>query len=311
MNRRNFLSIMLSSAFSENFLNKLSNSEKNIEYLSEFTFKYSICNEIFEGWSLDKISGFIKPLGYGAIEIAPYTLVENVSELSPSKRQELKKMMVDNGIVCAGLHWLLVSPKGLHITTADKSVRKRSWEYFRRLIDFCADIGGKVMVLGSPEQRKPHGCSVEESVKNLKDGLIEIAPFAEERNITVLLEPMVKDCLVVTSMAEAVSMIKEINTPSIQTMMDFRQCTNDPESLDKLVHKYAQYIKHIHTNGLDSTLPGNGSTDFLPVFKALKEINYLHWISLEVFDFSSGAEKIAREAMNHFKRLEYKTLQSK
>lgn len=308
MNRRNFLSIMLNSTFFGNILSKFSNSEK----MSEFTFKYSICNEIFEGWSLDKISKFIRPLGYGAVEIAPYTLADDVTELSPVKRRELKKMMVDNGIMCAGLHWLLVSPKSLHITTADKNVRKKSWEFFRKLINFCADIGGKVMILGSPKQRVPQGCSVEDAVKNLKDGLSQIAPFAEERNVTVLLEPIARNCPVVMSMAEAVSMIKEINYPSsIQSMMDFHQSVNDPEPLDKLVHKYAQYIKHIHANELDGTLIGSGPTDFLPVFNALKEINFQHWISLEVFDFSAGPEKIAKEAMNYFKILEYKTLKSK
>lgn len=299
MDRRNFVSTILSSPLYISFLTECQELKKD----NEFSYKYSVCNEIFEGWSLDRISRFIKPLSYKGIEIAPYTLAENVSELSPARRGELKKMMVDNGIECSGLHWLLLSPKGLHVTTADKNIRKKSWEYFRMLIDFCADLGGKVMILGSPQQRKPEGCSAEEAVKNLKDGLAEIAPYAEDRNIVVLIESMPRDCFVVTSMAEAVSMVEEINSPSIQIMMDLIHCINDPEPIDKLMHKYSQYIKHIHTHSKGTYLD-RGPTDFLPVFRALKEINFQYWISLEHPDSSIGPEKSTEEAIDYYNQLE-------
>ena len=301
MDRRSFLSVLLGSPLLFGLSARCSNPGSG----NKFAFKYSICSEIFEGWTLDRISKFVKPLGYDGIEIAPFTLAGSVADINSAKRRELRSMMEDNGVVCAGLHWLLVSPKGMHITTADRDVRRESWDYFRRLTDFCADLGGEVMILGSPNQRKPEGCSVEEAVRNLRDGLAGIASYAEERNVTVLLEPMaVDECFVVTSMAEAVSMVKEINSPSIQTMLDFHHCANDEESIDELVRKYNKYIKHVHTNEMDGNLPGSGPTDFSPVFKALKEVDFGDWVSLEVFDFSAGAETIAREAMDYYKRME-------
>ncbi len=302
MKRRTFFSTLLSITLLNKYLRELS----IIQESKIFSFKYSICNEIFNGWSLDKISKFIKPLGYDSLEIAPYTICEDVSNLSPAKRLELKRLMEDNGVVCSGLHWLFVSPKGLHITTSDKNIRKKSWEYFKKLIDFCEEIGGKFLVLGSPQQRKSEGTSTKEAVINLKKGLLEIAPFAQKHNVLILLEPIAKDCDVIISMVEAVNLVKEINHPSIQTMLDIHHSINDPEPIDKLVYKYSQYIKHIHINELDGNIPGSGDTDFLPILNAIKNINYKHWISLEVFDFSSGPEKIAIDTMKYIKSIEKK-----
>ena len=47
--------------------------------------------------------------------------------------------------------------------------------------------------------------------------------------------------------------------------------------------KYAAIIKHIHINEWDGGPPGSGSSDYVTAFKAINEIGFDGWISLEFF----------------------------
>src|SRR5947207_2575792 len=60
----------------------------------------------------------------------------------------------DAGIAVTGLHWLLIKPAGLSISTRDDTVRKKTIDVMHTLIDQCAELGGKYLVHGSPHQRR-------------------------------------------------------------------------------------------------------------------------------------------------------------
>ncbi len=105
--------------------------------------KISICNELFQGWPIEKVFDYAAQLGYDGVEIAPYTLADSVTEISPSKRKAIRRAAEKSGVEIVGLHWLLVKPEGLYINHPDEIIRIRTQEYIEALIHFCADIGGK------------------------------------------------------------------------------------------------------------------------------------------------------------------------
>jgi sugar phosphate isomerase/epimerase len=70
-----------------------------------------------------------------------------------------------------------------------------------------------------------------------------------------------------------------------------------------LVERYFELIRHIHVNETDGKHCGAGDYDFLPLLRTLKSLNYQGWISLEAFDFSPGAERIASESIEYLRRL--------
>ena len=77
--------------------------------------KLCICNEMFENWKIEDVFECAAKLGYKAVEIAPFTLADNVRNISASERDRIKKSAEDSNVEIAGLHWLLVSPKGLYV----------------------------------------------------------------------------------------------------------------------------------------------------------------------------------------------------
>jgi sugar phosphate isomerase/epimerase len=265
-----------------------------------YEFRHAICNEVFEKWAFADTCKTVRNAGYTGIEIAPFTLAEDPAAIPPDQRRQYASIIRSEGLTFAGLHWLLVSPKGLHVTTPDVNLRRRSWEYVRRLIDLCADLGPNgIMVFGSPNQRSTvNDTPQERAAKHFEEGLASVAPHAVERGVKVLVEALpTPQCDVVTSLAEAVGIVRRINSPGIQTMFDTHNAVNEVEPHATLVDRYFELIRHVHVNEMDGKHPGTGSYDFKPVLQVLARRNYSGWVSLEVFDFAPGAGKIAQDSL--------------
>jgi len=268
-------------------------------------FRHAMCNEAFEGRPFAEACRAIRAAGYTGIEIAPFTLAADPVEIPAADRRGYRDIMASEGLAFAGLHWLLVSPKGLHLTAPDAALRERSWRHIRHLIDLCADLGpDAVMVLGSPKQRcATGGLSPAEAAGRLAEGLASMAPEAAARNVTILLEALpANQCDVVRTLAEAVDIVRRIASPGLSTMFDVHNAIDENEPHERLVDRYFEYIRHVHVNELDGRHCGSGGYDFAPVLAALARRRYAGWISLEAFDFSPGAERLAAESRRHLEQ---------
>jgi len=267
--------------------------------------RHAICNEAFQGWSFADAAKFVRSCGYQGLEIAPFTLAEAPSAITLAERAHYRDILRSEGLEFVGLHWLMVSPKGLHVTTPDNALRERSWRHIRELIDLCADLGPNgVMVFGSPQQRSTvDGSTVAETTARYVDGLAGVALHAEQRGVTILVEALpIGQSNVVNTLAQATAIVKQIGSPSIQTMFDTHNAVDETEPHAALVEKYFSVIRHVHVNEMDGKHCGMGNYDFKPVLRALKRLNYQGWVSLEAFDFSFGAERIARESIDYLNK---------
>ena len=267
--------------------------------------RHAICNEAFEKWDFADACRAIHDIGYSGIEIAPFTLGETPAGVSQAKRAELRDVIKSEGLIFVGLHWLMVSPKGLHVTSPDADLRRRSWEHVHDLIDLSADLGPDgVMVFGSPNQRKSSGgLSREEATRHMADGLAAAAPHAEARGVTVLLEALpLNQCDVVQSLAEAVGIVEQIGSPAIQTMFDVHNAVDETEPHPTLVERHLGHIRHVHVNELNGDHCGAGNYNFRPLLETLIRLKYTGWVSLEAFDFTVGAERLATESLRHLEK---------
>lgn len=268
----------------------------------DYRFRHAICNEIYQGWEFAESCRHMRAAGYEGIEIAPFTLSGDPAAIPPAKRREYQDIIASEGLLFAGLHWLMVAPKGLHVTTPDESLRARSWQLIRDLVDLCADLGpGGVMVFGSPKQRETTGGATrEEATRRYADGLAAVAPHAAARGVTILVEALpANQCDVVLSLAEAVSIVKEIDSPGVRTMFDTHNAVDETEPHAVLVDRYFDYIRHVHVNEIDGGHCGTADYDFGALLRVLRDRNYQGWVSLEAFKFEPGADRIASESLRH------------
>jgi D-psicose/D-tagatose/L-ribulose 3-epimerase len=268
-------------------------------------FRHSTCNEAFEKWPFGDACKAIRRIGYTGIEIAPFTLAESPIDVTADQRREYRDIMQSEGLAFVGLHWLMVSPKGLHVSTPDAALRARSWQHIRDLIDLCADLGPDgVLVFGSPKQRSTTGgLTREEATRNYIDGLASVAPHAAERGVVILVEALpIDQADVILTLEEAVGIVREIASPGVRSMFDVHNAINEIEPHAALVDRWFEYIRHVHVNELNGSHCGSGTYDFKPVLEVLRRRGYPGWISLEAFDFTVGAERLAEESLRHLER---------
>jgi len=311
-NRRDFIrasgSILGAAALSGLTLSCHKNEAVHGEWAG---FRYAMCNESMAGLSWAEQCRIVRDAGYAGIEIAAFTLVkEGVQEINPARRKEMVSVMKDAGLECVGLHWLLAPPpKGLHFTTPDVAIRRKTVAYLETLIDFCGDFGGSYMIFGSPKQRDTRGISVEQAKKYFAGGLAAVADHAQQRGIEILVEPLGnKTTDVVNTLAEASQLARQVNHPAIRMMFDFNNTVDETEPFDVLLRKYHKNIHHVHIQEIGGKYLGTGTAvnDYVKAFQVLKDMRYNRWISLEVFDFSPGGRTIANESMRTLKQIEGK-----
>ena len=272
-----------------------------------YRFRHAICNEVFEGWDFADSCRAIKKAGYDAIEIAPFTLNEYPATITADERRKVRSIIDGEGLEFVGLHWLMVAPKGLHVTTPDTVLREKSWQHIHDLIDLCGDISRDqpaILVFGSPKQRSTTGGATrEEATRRWTEGFAQVAPHAGQRNVTVLVESLPNaDSDVCNTVAEAVEIMKQVNHPAVRTMFDTHNAADETEPHEIVVDRFFDLIRHVHVNERDGRHPGTGDYPFEPVLATLAKRNYQGYVSLEVFDFKAGAEKIANDSLRYMEQ---------
>jgi D-psicose/D-tagatose/L-ribulose 3-epimerase len=201
-----------------------------------------------------------------------------------------------------GLHWLLKAPPGLHITTPDNGVRRRSWDAVRSLVDFCREVGGSLVVLGSGKQRGTQGISRGRAMAILTEELANLAPDLEQAGVTVCLEPLqVQITDVLNTLDEARAMIGALGTSRIATMLDFHNSQDEAEPWARLIAAHADIIRHVHLNEVDGHhpslvgQPGRARSEYAAAFRALAATGYAGWMSLETFHAADSPETVLAE----------------
>ena len=267
-----------------------------------YRFRQSMCNEAFEKWQFAPTCRALRKAGYTGIEIAPFTLAEDPLDISAEQRREYRDIMESEGLAYVGMHWIMVGSQGFHVTTPDEQLRRRSWQHIRNLIDLSADLGpGGVLVFGSPKQRSTTGgLTRAEATRHFIDGLADLAAQAEARGVTVLPEALPSNQSdIVNTLAETTSIVREIGSPAIQTMFDVHNTLDETEPHATLVDRHFDLIRHVHVNEMDGKHCGAGDYDYKPVLDVLRRRNFAGWVSLEAFDFTPGAERLAAESLRH------------
>jgi len=276
------------------------------QFWKDTPMKFAICQELYEGWEWERQCEFSASLGYKGLELAPFTLGDRISDVSAEQRATLRKQAEDHGLEIIGLHWLLAKTEGLHLTTSDANVRNATSEYLIELGHACADFGGSVMVFGSPFQRNlEDGMSTDQAMANAAEVFKTCLPAFADRGVSVCMEPLTpKETDFVNTCQQAMDLIAMIDEPNIVLHQDVKAMLGaETKSLPELIHEFKNSVGHFHVNDTNLLGPGMGETDYRPIVKALLESTYDHWVSVEVFDYSPGAENIAKQSINYMKRI--------
>ncbi len=266
--------------------------------------RFAICNETFGNWPWERICAFVAETGYHGIEIAPFTFAPDVREIDAERRAEIARAARGEGLEIVALHWLLVSPPGLHLHTRDSALRARTVEYLRALVHFAGDLGAKVMIFGSPAQRRLEDGDLEGAWERTVDSYRQVLTDLEARGVTLCQEALPPpEADFITCAGEAAEVVRRVGHTRFRMMLDVKSMCSEPEPPATLIRRYANLSYHFHANDANRRGPGFGETDYRPIAAALKASDYSGWVSVEVFDYSPDPETIARESLRHLREV--------
>ncbi|HYG55171.1 MAG TPA: sugar phosphate isomerase/epimerase family protein [Burkholderiales bacterium] len=245
-------------------------------------------------------------LGYDGLEIAPYTLSEEPHRMGAARIAATRAAAEDAGIAITGLHWLLVRPHGLSISAKDEGIRQKTVGVMHALVDLCAELGGRYLVHGSPQQRRIEaGETRAAATARAKETFAAVAERAQKAGVFYCIEPLAADATpLINTLDEAARLVEEIGSPAVRSMLDCSSAGRmEKEPLHALVERWLPrgVIAHVQVNDRNRRGPGQGEQRFAPLFAALRRHGYRGDVAVEPFDYVPDGPGAAARAIGYIR----------
>ena len=268
----------------------------------------ALCNEVLAEMPLERQCEFAAATGYDGLELAPFTLGGTAQALESLDSARIRAFVESHGLVVTSLHWLLVAPEGLSVTDPDPAVRKRTLTVISRLTSLCAELGGRVLVHGSPRQRQiAGGESRETAMGRLREGIAHAAECAARDGVVYCIEPLPRcETELINTVSEAAELVRDIGLSSLRTMIDCRAAAlTESQAVADLIRQWVPtgLIAHIQVNDRNSLGPGQGQDRFAPILRALKDSGYRGALAVEPFKYVPDGPACAARSIGYLRGL--------
>lgn len=269
--------------------------------------RIALCNEVLAPLPFARQCEVAAALGYQGLEVAPFTLGDAPLQLSAAERAGLRRAAQDAGIAVSGLHWLLRQPVDLSITSADAAVRARTLDTMRRQIALCAELGGAVLVHGSPAQRRlPPGEEAAARQRGI-EAFAAVAADAQAAGVTYCIEPLAPpEADFIHTVAQAAAIVQAIGQPGLRTMLDCCAAARaEAEPVHAVLARWLPtgLLAHVQVNDPNLRGPGQGGLGFLAILRTLRQHGYAGWIAVEPFDYHPDGPASAARAIGYLRGL--------
>ena len=268
--------------------------------------RISLCNEVIAPMPFPRQCEYAAKLGSDGLEVAPYTLSEEPHRMGAAQIAAARGAAEDSGVAVTGLHWLLLKPAGLSISTRDDAVRKKTVDVMRALIDLTAELGGRYLVHGSPHQRRiDPGETRAASIARAQECFAAIAERAQKAGVVYCIEPLsAEQTPLINTVEEAAHLVAAIGNPAVRSMLDCSSAGRmEKEPLGALVERWLPkgIIAHVQVNDRNRRGPGQGEQRFAPLFAALRRHGYAGDVAVEPFDYVPDGPGAAARAIGYIK----------
>jgi D-psicose/D-tagatose/L-ribulose 3-epimerase len=243
------------------------------------------------GVEYDPTFALLKDAGFDGVEIP-------IFDREVDKYAELGRRLDE-----LGLERLAVSARGGddNPISDDPAVRAEAVAATKANVDSAAALGAPLLCgpLGAPLAVFLGAPPTAEERARAVAYLQEVAPYAQERGVTIALEYLSRfEMYLTNTAADLAALVREVDHPSVRMMYDTFHAHIEEKDPRAALQDCKDVLVHVHLSESDRSTPGTGQVDWETTFAAIQEIGYDGWVVIEAFGDSlpelAGATKIWR-----------------
>ena len=226
--------------------------------------------------------------GFDYVELPLAQMVD----LNDEEFSSLKERVGSSGLKCEACNNFF--PGSIRLTGNAVDYGKIE-EYLQKALGRAAQLGVKVVVLGSPKSKNvPEGYPMDNAWSQLVELLRYINPLVRTKSITVVIEPLCKlESNIINTAAEGLKLVKAVDRENIKLLVDYYHLVMEKED-PEIISDAGSYIKHIHfANPIGRVYPIEAEDGYLHFMNFLKGVGYKDRISIEAYakDFCHEAKR--------------------
>ncbi|HXE81095.1 MAG TPA: sugar phosphate isomerase/epimerase family protein [Vicinamibacterales bacterium] len=201
---------------------------------------------------------------------------------------------IREGLAAYGLECTVCSiiPEGKSLISEDAGVRKRTRQHLRDTIQAAADAGATLVdgPLYCPVRYLPGRRRTLDEWLWTIEGYQSVTETLDACNVTLAIEPLNRfETYFLNTAADAAALCDEVRHPRVGVAFDTFHANIEEKNLPDACRRIGSHLKHVQISENDRGTPGSGHTDWMGILRALREIGYDAWLTIESFGPSLGA----------------------
>jgi sugar phosphate isomerase/epimerase len=253
-------------------------------------------------------------IGYAGVEI-----MADVPHAWPAFLLEEQKQAIRDALAA---HRLAISNVNGFMMNAVSDARQRYWhpswiepdrhyrqvriDHTRRALTLARELGAPCLTTEPGGPVEPGG-SWSAALRLFVEGLKPVAEHAEKEGVLLLIEP--EPGLLVETADQFLELMQHLDSPALGLNFDIGHfyCVGDEPA--PTVHRLAKYIRHFHLEDIAATrvhhhlVPGDGAIDFAATLRAVRDIGYQGWVTIELYPYVDDPDPAARTALERVRKV--------
>lgn len=197
--------------------------------------------------------------------------------------KKVRRELDNNGLGCTAVTICTAENNPI---SPDAAVRKKGHEHHRWAVEMLSVLGGDKLCgpyhsaigvfsgTGPTTDEQNWGADV----------LRQSAEFAKQHNVTLVVEYLNRfECYFLTTARDAKALVQKVNHSHFRTMYDTFHANIEEKDIAGTIQAVADVVVHVHISENDRGTPGTGHVHWDETFKALRQVGYDGWLTIEAF----------------------------
>jgi len=182
----------------------------------------------------------------------------------------------------------------------DPNYRAIRIDHTMRALTLARELGARCITTEPGGPLEP-GQSWSAALKLFVEMLKPVIAHAEKEGVLLLIEP--EPGLLIETVDQFLELMRHIDSPAVGLNFDIGHayCVGDEPATT--IPRVAKHIRHFHLEDIAATrvhhhlVPGEGAIDFAATFRAIRQIGYDGWVTIELYPYVDDPDAAARTAL--------------